>query len=162
MRARSWSVLVVFLSPLVSVPAAAQRLEPGQRIRVTAPEIPLARETGLLVSLDAATLAFDGATQRWSVPRHLVTRLEASQGRKGHLLTGLLVGAGVGIVAGFIAIEGGSSSMCSGSGDYARNCWFVMGGATALGALLGGGTGALIRTERWVVVPLDAPVAPMP
>lgn len=154
MRIPSWIVLLAFVCSFLPAPVGAQELAPGQRIRVTAPEVSLIRQPGSLLSLDASALTLTADTQRWVVPRHLVTQIEASRGRKGHLLTGLLIGTGVGAVAGLIAIEGGSSNMCSGSGNYAQNCWAVMAGSLGIGALLGGVTGALIRTERWEVVPL--------
>jgi hypothetical protein len=155
-RTPSWIVLAVFVCACIPHLAAAQELSSGQRIRVTAPEVPLVRQPGQLLSFDRQALTLAADSQRWVVPRHLITELEASRGRKGHAVTGLLVGAGVGVVAGLIAIEGGSSNMCTGSGSYAKNCWAVMAGSVGIGALVGGVTGAFIRTERWAVVAPDA------
>ena len=134
-------------------PATAQDLAPGQRIRVTAPQVPLDRQPGQLLWMRADSLSFTADTREWAVPRSLVTRLEVSEGKRGHLLAGVIGGAVVGAIAGLIAIEGGSSSSCSGSGDvYGDLCRGVVAGSVVLGAGLGAVVGALVRTERWKAV----------
>jgi len=147
-------VVVFALAPAPARQVLAQEPVPGQRIRVTAPQVPLDRQEGRMLRLSPDTLALSFETREWAVPRPLITRLEVSRGRKGHVLIGLLTGAAVGTIAGLIAIEGGSSSSCSGSGDvYGQICGGVLAGSIVVGTGLGALVGALIRTERWAEVP---------
>src|SRR3989304_3198760 len=115
----------------VPVPAAAQGVTVGQRVRVTAPDAQIRNRAGELVALDAKALTLGRNGMKWTIPREQLTRLEVTRGRKGHWLTGLLIGAGAGFLGGMIAIEGGSSTSCSGSGDsYDDICRAFVAGAT--------------------------------
>lgn len=136
---------------LVALPLAnlaAQDLEPGRRIRVTAPSAQLARQVGAVIRVDTDTLVFGEGHQRWAVARPLITRLDVSGGRRGHALVGLLAGTGAGLAFGLIAFAPGSNA-CTGSGDYEKNCMAYRAGTTLAGAGLGALVGALIRTEKW-------------
>lgn len=148
--------LLVAVLSTVAMEAEAQGIVVGQRVRVTAQEPQLRGTTGMVQSLDGQAIAFGEGGKHWTVPIKQVTRLEVAQGKKGHVLPGLLIGIGAGFVAGMIAIEGGSSSQCSGSGNsYDDICRGIVAGATVLGAGLGAGIGALIKSDRWVPVPLE-------
>ncbi|PYP37652.1 MAG: hypothetical protein DMD46_05140 [Gemmatimonadetes bacterium] len=96
-----------------------------------------------------------GSGQRWVVPRHLVTQVDSSRGEHGHALLGLAVGGAVAFVVGAILFSPDSNA-CTGSGDYAENCRLYRAGIVVGGAGLGALVGALIRTEQWAPVPLDA------
>ena len=155
MHDKSWIVLAAAIPFFLPDTASAQRLTPGQRIRVTAPRLQMQRQPGQLVRFDRDSLILVSAGQRWFVPRQLLTQLDASGGRRGHLLAGVLVGAVVGAVAGLIAIS--PEGTCTGSGDYGAVCRGVVAFSVGAGAALGALVGTLVRTERWVPVPLDSP-----
>ncbi len=79
-------------------------------------------------------------------PRDL-RKIEVSQGRKGNALLGLGVGAGVGIASAV-----GLAIWACNADDDGCTSGQVAGGVVALGAIgagLGAGIGALIKTERW-------------
>ena len=97
------------------VPVAAQGVTVGQLVRVSAPQAQIRNRAGDLVALDSEALTIARGNTRWTIPREQLTRLEVVRGRKGHWLTGLLIGTGAGFLGGMIAIEGGSSSSCKGS-----------------------------------------------
>lgn len=161
-----------FLAPLLLAAAlcaprgelpAQQRtsVQPGDRVRVTAPE--LNRRIGTVVAVRADTLVFrardaDGPLSL-SIP--LVSRLEVARGRHSPF-KGALIGAGAGALAGFGAAaaiaadpEACRVSDCLTGRDVAA--FFVWVGATAAGTL--GGALLAASTERWVAVPL-ASLAP--
>ncbi len=106
---------------MLSARTAAQWLAPGQRIRVTAPQLSLHRQPGQLQWLDRDSLVLAGGSQRWAVPRDLLTQVDLSRGHRGHLFAGLAVGAAVGFGVGAILFPPNSTG-CTGSGDYAENC----------------------------------------
>jgi len=143
---------------MLSAPAAAQSLAPGQRIRVTAPQLSLQRQAGQFHWLDRDSLVLAAGPQRWVVPRELLTELDSSRGRRGHFVTGLAVGAavGLGVVAILAADEANGGSGCSGSGNYAEVCAMAAAGIVVSGTGLGGIVGALIRTERWTALDLGS------
>src|SRR3990172_9366602 len=117
---RIWIVQAVALGIFLPNAAGAQRVPPGLRIRVTVPELNLRQQPGQLVWLDQDSLIVGGAKQRWVVPRQLLTQIEASRGRRRHVLAGMLVGAGVGAVTGLILIS--PEGTCTGSGNYGEVC----------------------------------------
>jgi hypothetical protein len=144
-----------------------QTLEPGDRIRVTAPPLLSQPQRGRLISLDQDSLVLEGtgldrgqrgaAPTRWIVPRELLSQLEMSQGYRRYPGRGFLIGAGVGLVGGLIAIGSGNGSACRGSGDYGEVCAYFVGASTAGGGLVGLLFGAVVRTERWTPLSLERP-----
>ena len=74
-------------------------------------------------------------------------QVDSAAATKGHAVTGLLIGAGVGLVAAYVLFAPGSNA-CSGSGDYEENCrWYraaIVVGSAGLGALIG----SQIRTKK--------------
>lgn len=133
---------------------------PGERVRVTAPD--LRRQVGTVVAVRADTLVFQarGAELPVSLPIPDVSRLQVARGRQSPI-RGALIGTGVGAVAGYavagalVAGEECGTSDCLGPREIAA--FFAWAGAT----VAGGVGGALIAadTERWVSVPL-ASLAP--
>lgn len=77
----------------------------------------------------------------------LTVALDSANATKGHAVTGLVIGAAVGLVAAYVLFAPGSNA-CSGSGDYEQNCrWYraaIVVGSAGLGALIG----SLIRTKK--------------
>lgn len=141
----------------LSAPLAGQEagLEPGTRIRVEAPTVTDGRTAGSLDSIDAAALHLtlqDGG--RLTVPRGAVESIEVSAGRRSHWVRGAGIGALVGLAfSGTLAIVGANE----GDGeltslDNAVYAAFILV-TTAGGAVVGGITGAFIRTEQWKPAP---------
>jgi hypothetical protein len=154
-------------------PAAQAAAEPvlltlptGARVRLHTMAAPGAWIKGILVSADSASVALVpenapplGANQL-RVPSGSVGRFELHTGSKRHWLRGLLAGVALGVAIGFSMDV--DPVACEFDYDYACS----RGEAVAYGALgmgaLGGGVGALIKTDRWTPVALDALGPPAP
>ncbi|HSD30312.1 MAG TPA: hypothetical protein VLB49_00235 [Gemmatimonadales bacterium] len=134
---------------LCATGGGAQSLYRDQWVRITAPQLDLRRQQGHLQWLDADSLVLTASSHRWVVPRHLLTQVDSSRGRRGHALIGVVAGGVVGLAVGAILFSPNSSA-CEGSGNYAQNCRLYRAGIVAAGAGLGLLVGAQIRTERWV------------
>jgi hypothetical protein len=89
----------------------------------------------------------------WVVPTDLLTQLEVSEESRRHAVEGLLVGLGVGTLASLWAID--FSRACDGSQDYTGICAATVGLSALGGGLAGILVGSLMRTDRWVAVPLS-------
>lgn len=158
--ARTTISTLLLLGLVVPTPLAAQAangLAPGSRIRVAAPTVTDARAAGSLDSIDAAALHLtlqDGG--RLTVPRRAVESIEVSTGRRSHWVRGAGIGALVGLAfSGTLAIVGanqGDSELTS--LDNAMYGAFIVI-TTAGSAVVGGITGAFIRTEQWEPVPAE-------
>jgi len=72
---------------------------------------------------------------------------DSARATRGHAVTGLVIGAAVGLVAAYVLFAPGSNA-CSGSGDYEENCRLYRAGIVIGAAGLGALVGALIRTEK--------------
>jgi hypothetical protein len=144
-------------------PAAAQALQPGTRVRISAPIIRNnSRFTGRVMSDSAGrvvlqldpTIQQDTREDTVSIPRNLIHRVEVSVGQvpksrapaaRAGAVGGLLVGVAVGLVIG--------GEVGSNAGD--RNPWMTVIWTAPLGIAAGAGTGALIGAaphEQWQVV----------
>ncbi len=160
--------LVLILSLLLSAAdVVAQEgtvLNPGKRVRVSAPELDLRKQVATIVSVDADTLTVEinGWVAPVAIPTASVTRLEVRRRRSGSRVwkgagLGFLAGAVVGGVSGYLLAHEGSTNS---NGDYGPL------GAVA-GGVLGGGVGALIGAlvavgDRWESVPLPIRVGTAP
>ena len=84
-----------------------------------------------------------------------IAEAEVSRGRRSNTTRGLLVGGGIGAVAG-VATAGVLDAVTE---DNFEIEYFLLGAALGFvpGALLGAGTGALTRSERWERVDPQAP-----
>ena len=144
------SLLVPILSVAAFNLASGQELEPGVRVRLSAPSLGMRQHTGTLRGRDANKVLVDTL----AVPLTALTSFETSQGRKSHTLLGagigFLVGGGIGALALMndqdcldIADQSACTALGAGIGG--------LGGAIT-GALLGG---LVFKTERWRQVPLD-------
>ena len=123
---------------------------------------PTGAVTFVAVRADSLVVRLDPNT--WSVPIAAVTKLEVSRGRNSFgagrgALIGVLVGGVAGWIVGYAGYEecvpSGGLFDCAGvfSPEVA-----AFGGAMVLGTLgagIGAVTGALVKTHRWVEVPLD-------
>ncbi|NIM48163.1 MAG: hypothetical protein GTN78_20795 [Gemmatimonadales bacterium] len=156
---RSWLAVVLpavlAFAPFTSVLAQEQSLplEPGQRVRVTAPNLRMRHQLATFEALRGDTLVVTADSTMYC-PLASVTRFEVDQGRKSEWKTGLIVGAFVGAIGGGIA-----GYVIEGIDDYSPEYPLpVAGGALAGAAVMGGlgaGIGAFIKTDRWEEIPLD-------
>jgi len=110
-----------------------------------------------LIPDDAAPLG----ENRFSLPTESVTRLELKTGSKRHWLPGLLAGAALGAV-----IEATAEIDPHTCDSYYTSTFCSRGEAYAAGILamggIGAGVGALVKTDRWTPVALDALGPPAP
>ncbi len=138
------------LIPLASLEA---QLQPGQRVRITAPHLGISKHSGILVAVDGDTLTVD--TLRVALMN--VTRLEVHRGRKSHARMGAVVGAIAlgGFGAAFQPLSGSHEGDCSRSDTICLGRGASAAIGAAVGGLFGAVVGALIKTERWEEVPLD-------
>ena len=158
-----WCLLSLAAAFLVGSPARAQEgfpVGPGSRVRVTAPSVG-ERLEGYVQSVDASTLTLLSAKRSAvvTVPLSTLTRLEVPAGRRGHALVGGIVGGALGAVT--------VAALCSESSDCIDSAGDVgaAAGVTAVYAGVGALIGALIRSDRWIVVPArpaTARLAPRP
>ncbi len=139
--------------PLLGLPA---RVTPRCSAANPAPAVRCATFVGTLVHTDSDSLTLrtaDNVERRFAWP--MVEALAVSRRRHGHVGRGILIGGGLGLVIG----EGLRSSCASTGSEDAGLCviWFLI--TVPTGLLVGGVTGALVRSPTWEPVPLPAPQA---
>ncbi len=154
-------------------PLAAPAPEPalltlpmGSKVRLQSKATPGQWMKGVLVRADSASVAIvpEGApplgANQLSLPSASVGRFELKTGSKRHWLWGLAVGAAAGLAIGATA----DVDPVACKYDYNYEC--SRGSALAIygfgTAALGAGVGALIKTDRWTPVALDALAPPAP
>ncbi len=154
-RRFSRRLIPVLLYVLWTPAAAAQVLTPGERIRVTVPEVRLERLVGKLLRLDQDSLVVESKGRRWTLPRHGVTELETSGDRHRHTWRGALIG-GL-LVGGFVGQDMlRKPGQCQGSGPYGALCVAVLTGSFLAGAGVGASVGTVIRHDEWIPVSLGS------
>ncbi len=118
-------------------------VEPGARVRVTAPDLGINKYTGVLEGVVGDTLAVD--TLR--LPLASVTRFEVHRGRKSRVGRGALIDIGAAAFSGSCIFEGSDPCPVGGA---------LMGAGLLVlpGLLVGTVVGALSKTDRWEAVPL--------
>lgn len=139
----------------------------GSQVRLQTTLAPGQWTKGILVSADAASVAMvpEGApplgANQLRVPVASVGRFELKTGSKRHWLWGLAVGAALGVLVGVTAET--DEVACEYMSSDVVFC--NRGEAVAYSILgfagLGAGIGALVKTDRWTPVALDA-LAPPP
>jgi hypothetical protein len=140
-------------------------LEPGRRVRVTAPAADMNEVEATVVGLQHDTLAL--AHEAFYVDAHgrrsrdtlvamlpvaAITNIAVHAGTRSHKTTGILIGGASGLLIGALSTATYYSSDEDGYGGY------VLGGAAvtgAIGAGLGWLIGSLVRSDRWEEIPLD-------
>jgi len=139
---------------------------PGSRIRVTANSAPNAPQLGVLQAWQPESLVLDRpGLEPLTVPLPDVVKLEISRGKKGHWLTGTLVGTAVGIGAGLIIASASSvtdespndpiTGFAAAVSEQGMDMSIVLV-STVAGAGLGALAGSLIKTESWEEIPMPA------
>ena len=156
---------------LVSVTSLSARQAPpvevGSRVRVTAIDLGLEKQSASLQGLRGDTLdlfVVQGGGSIVSVPLASVTEFATLQSTSRRTVIGALIGSAVGFSAGVIVLAVAHEG-CEGGGFFSwgrRYCGTAPPEAelaAVAGALLGAGVGAVvgyfINTERWEEVPLD-------
>jgi hypothetical protein len=149
-------LVAVFIVPHV---ISAQAVIPGTRVRFT--HAGDGSRTGTLVALTADSLEVRLVGRAYSarMPLARVTQLDVSRGRERHILAtgelGLLVGAGVGMVAGAASNPGCDAN---GFGCMSRSDNAMLGGVVV--GTIGGVVGliaGLRASEKWEQVQLQRP-----
>lgn len=126
----------------------AHWLEPGTRVRVTAPALEPPRVAGDVALLGPDTLVLARGSERLSIANARIDLIEVSRGpdrRRGAwrgTIFGALVGAGLGVTFGAL----GAHDLPTGVGASAA-LGFLGGGLVGGGA--GAGVGAVLAPERW-------------
>jgi hypothetical protein len=173
MRLRSVLILAAIPGVLTSGAAAQPPDEPplltlpmGARVRLQTAAAPGSWVKGVLVSADSASIGLvpeDApplVANQLRLPTTSVGRFELKTGSKRHWLYGLIVGAALGLALGVtsdvdpVACEYSYEYFCS-RGEA------IAAGVGVLGAV-GAGVGALVKTDRWTPVALDALAPPAP
>jgi hypothetical protein len=139
-------VLTLFPSLMFANMAHAERLDPGDRVRL---EYPGGKLDGQLVSShgDSVVIATSGSTPPSTIRKDSITHLERLDGQKRNWGRGALIGAAAGAVTGGIVMATDNSA---GWGDS-----FAVGPCTLLGAAAGALVGGFIQTDRWTDVSHD-------
>ena len=157
MRRATLLIAVLALTPLATVMAQLQPLplEPGQRVRVTAPDLGIRKQVGRFEALRGDTLVVAAADSTMTFPVVSVTRLELSWGQRSMARRGagigFLSGATIGAIIGFAAGDDTNCFICFTAEDKAAAGAIVLGG---IGALIGLAVGSH-KTDLWEEVPLD-------
>ncbi|MDH3456271.1 MAG: hypothetical protein OER90_05465 [Gemmatimonadota bacterium] len=151
---RAVALLAAFLlAPLADALGQELPLQPGQRVRVTVPNLDVSKQETQFQRLNRDTLVVSSASYALSdVTRLDVWRGQRSVAGKGALF-GFVGGAVVGAVVGYSLgdSEGFCVFACSAE---AKGAWGagIGGGAGAISGLL---IGALIKTDKWERVAVD-------
>jgi hypothetical protein len=173
MKPRCLALMAVVLAP--GVPAALAQAPPappplklpsGIKVRVWTYSLPNQKIEGTLLSADSAAvklvpkcgLPLLGGEMR--LPAADVTRLDVALEKKRHWWQGALIGAAIGAALAFtddvdpVLCEVNENVLCS------RGEAILVYGLTS--TAMGAGIGALIKTDRWTPVALDAFGPPSP
>jgi hypothetical protein len=152
MRNLAFFLAFLVLAPLTDAIAQEQPLQPGQLVRVTAPDLDMNRHEETFQQVRGDTLVFTSMR----CPLSDVTRLEVYGGRKSHRWRG----AGIGFLAGYAVGFGLWHVTGAGCYEYSSTstCAATWGGGVGAvsGALLGALVGGSVwKTDGWEEVPLD-------
>ena len=132
----------------------------GARVRVRPVAAPGDWVRGTLMSADSEGIGLlpenapPLAGSELRLPRETVARLEILTGQKKHWLHGLLVGVAAGVALGF-SMDVDPERCRFDDNYYCSRAEAVTAGGLVLGGI-GAGVGALVKTDRWFPVALDA------
>jgi len=138
-------------------PAGATQLAPDSRVRVTAPPVRDAvgnihhwTPDSLVIRLPSDPVPDPGPATA-SFHRTSITRLESSEGWKGHTVRGAVIGFLVGSVAGLFVADAvlGEDADPFGTSFDGEGVVAVWAGTAVLTATLGGIIGSAEKSERW-------------
>lgn len=142
------------------------KLPVGVRVRVSTYSLPGQRIEGTLLSADSSAVTLVPKSSQplvageMKLPAADVTRMDVALEKKGHWWQGALIGAALGVV--FALTEDVDPVLCEVNENVlcSRGEAFLVYGVTT--TALGAGVGALIKTDRWTPVALDAFGPPPP
>ncbi len=142
------ALLLLAASLLIPLASLEAQLPLGQRVRITAAQLGISKYSGTLIAVHGDTLTVDTL----AVALTNLTRLGVYMGRKGHAVTGAVVGGLVVVVplAILVALCGDSFGFPSG-GEAVEGLFFWGAAGAFVGVLIGAAT----RTDRWEEIPLD-------
>ena len=162
MRTLAYLPAILLVAPICTATAQDRTppLEPGQRVRVTAPSVGTHNVVATIVALHTDTLVFRTEGSEASVERIPITavrQLEIYHARKSKVLlatgVGLLAGAATGAIVGYASGEDPPGTFMRATAEQkAAIGAVVFGGA---GAIIGYIVGHFIGGDRWEEVPLD-------
>jgi hypothetical protein len=158
---RRWRQIVstTVVALMLVAPLAAQSIAlppQGSLIRVRTSTSPNKWVAGALGAQTAEALWLDGR----ALPMESISRIEVSEGRKGHFLTGLAIGTVAGVGLG-LSMRSSIEDDLRNTDDFYDGIGIAIAGTAAvpfgiaLGAITGGVVGALWRSERWREVSTD-------
>lgn len=172
MRQRALILAVMLVVPVGGALAqpvadpALLTLPMGARVRLQSLAAPGNWVKGVLVGADSTGVAIVpenapplGANQL-RLPSASVARFELATGKKRQWLWGLVVGAALGVAVGATADVNPDTCDYTYSYEFCSRGEAVAASVAVLGAM-GAGIGALVKTDRWTPVALDA-LAPPP
>lgn len=147
------SLAILALTPLTRTTAQERPpVEPGARIRVTAPSVFSDRIVGTVVSWESERLVLRLGPEKLygttTFPIDSIIKLEISSGKKSYFGEGALIGSLVGGIIGYLAC--GPIDYCD---DGARPAAIFAVPGFALGAIIGRASSSTI----WEDVPLRQP-----
>ena len=151
--------MTLLVAGALATPAEAQvMLQPGAKVRITAPTLGVKRFQGTIISV-SDTIDVARGDARVKVPAAAVTQLELSRGksRLAGAGRGALWGGGIGLAFGAITsgLRDDAEVVCedgAGCEGYSMGEWLAIN--TASGALWGALIGAIVGKERWDTIPV--------
>jgi hypothetical protein len=129
--------------------AQTDELQPGVRVRITAPGIVAGRYVGTVLSRSGDTVMVGSPTaQPLAIPSSRIVSLEIRRGksRGDGALRGIKWGIPIGLALGAVTVGFADCTDCSNDAGQALG-WIALNGVS--GAIWGAGIGALIGRERW-------------
>ncbi len=148
--------LAALFAALAAMPASAQDFSIlDRRIRITTVTrvAGMQQYVGVAMWLRADSIGVVNHGEERVVPIASIIRLEESRGRHSNARRGAVIGAGVGLVLGVVAVVGQetdpSADLGGGSAGVAIVVPFAMIGSGLIGSILGSRT----ETERWEEIP---------
>jgi len=150
-------VALIVVPPLANITAQEPaNIEPGSRVRVTAPTIGLSKYTGTFMAANNDTLVVDTL----SISMRALTGLDVHRGVMSNVGRGALIGGSIGGGLGMALLIIGAAIDCFGCAEADAGYWIW--GTVAVTALLaapGAGIGALIGRlsthDNWEETPLN-------
>lgn len=161
MNARRIASLVAMLVITAPIGLFAQQempVEPGARVRVSAPGVVAGQVVGTIKELrpDTCVLQVEGRPWPLVLPLASVTQLEISRGHKSKSGIGILLGGSAGFLGGYLI--GTQTSVCEtcGGSESKGKTGLAFGTILGLlGAAVGGELGSKDRVEFWEEVPIE-------
>jgi hypothetical protein len=158
MRTLAYLPAIFLVAPICTATAQDRTspLEPGQRVRVTAPSLGLDGHEERFSGVRGDTLVL--TSMRCLIAD--VERLDVHAGRRSHAVTGGLIGAAAGVLIGIpVGALEQSRYECDPDNAWGIPCIPplptipIMFGV--IGGVLGAVTGGFIKTDSWQHVPLE-------